>query len=91
MWRWINSQFAAMEAMSDFDAAYFNQSGDNVKKLIEEAIPVALLTLRFVAPMEEVLVRVDTGSPLPLRVREQLIDVTWARISNQLSDVYGIN
>ncbi len=61
MWRWINAQFNAMEATPDFDSIYFNQSGRNVKKLIEEVIPVGYLGLRFVAPMQDVFIRCLTG------------------------------
>jgi len=62
MWRWINAQLAAMEAAPDFDSAYFKQSGQNIKKLIEEAIPIASFGLRFVRPMDEVFIKCLTGN-----------------------------
>ncbi len=44
---WINEKLAEMETISDFNIIYFERNGENVKKLIEEAMPLASLGLYF--------------------------------------------
>jgi hypothetical protein len=57
MHRWINSILARMEREPDFDTIYFERKGLNVKKLIEEAIPVTYLGLHLVRMAEDVFVQ----------------------------------
>lgn len=54
--RWINSVLARMYEDPDFDAIYFERTG-NVKKLIEEAIPLTYLGLQLVRMAEDVFIQ----------------------------------
>lgn len=54
--RWINVQLRRMEERSNFDEIYFERKGKNVKRLIEEAIPISRLALRFSRPGNEAYV-----------------------------------
>jgi len=53
---WINSVFARMDKEPDFDEIYFERTG-NVKKLIEEAIPLTYLGLHLVRIAEDVFLQ----------------------------------
>jgi hypothetical protein len=57
LWRWINEKLSQMRAVDEFDVIYFERKDSNVKRLIEEAIPVACLGLHFVRPAEEVYIQ----------------------------------
>jgi hypothetical protein len=48
--KWINEKFTEMQTYPDFDTIYFERRGTNVKKLIEEAMPLASLALYFFRP-----------------------------------------
>jgi hypothetical protein len=54
--QWINSVLARMNEDPDFDAIYFERTG-NVKKLIEEAIPLTYLGLQLVRMAEDVFIQ----------------------------------
>lgn len=54
--RWINEKLRQMEERSNFDEVYFERKGENVKRLIEEAIPISRLALRFSRPGNETYV-----------------------------------
>ena len=54
--RWINEQFREMESGSNFDEVYWERKGTNVKRLIEEAVPISRLALRFSTPGNEAYV-----------------------------------
>jgi hypothetical protein len=43
--RWINEKFAAIRAGGRFDEQYFERTGLNVKRLIEEVVPLSRLGL----------------------------------------------
>ena len=60
--RWINSVLARMDNDPEFDAIYFERTG-NVKKLIEEAIPLTYLGLHLVRIMEDVFLQFFTNQP----------------------------
>lgn len=61
MHRWINSVFARMDKEPDFDKIYFERTG-NVKKLIEEAVPLTYLGLHFVRIAEDVFLQFYTDN-----------------------------
>jgi hypothetical protein len=48
--RWINQKFEALRAGGRFDEQYFERTGLNVKKLIEEAVPLSRLGLYLWMP-----------------------------------------
>jgi hypothetical protein len=60
--RWINSVLRSMENTENFDKLYFEQKGENVKKLIEEAVPVSRLALLLSTPANDVYVTCLTGN-----------------------------
>lgn len=60
--RWINQTLAEMEKESDFDRSYFERKGTNVKKLIEEAVPIACLGLYFYRPPDDVYLKCFAGN-----------------------------
>src|SRR5689334_17112549 len=62
MCRWINQTLTNMESESDFDRLYFERKGLNVKKFIEEAIPIACLGLHFYRPPDDVHVKCLAGN-----------------------------
>ena len=60
--RWINAQFRQMEGTGNLSAIYAEQKGKNVKRLIEEAVPLSRLALRFSRPGDEVFVTLPPES-----------------------------
>jgi hypothetical protein len=54
--RWINEKFEALKSGGRFDEQYFERLGLNVKKLIEEAVPLSRLGLFLWSPGREVYV-----------------------------------
>lgn len=62
--RWINAKMAEMYSLPDFDTIYLERSKQNlnVKKLIEEAIPISCLGLQFSSPWNNVYVKCLTGN-----------------------------
>lgn len=54
--RWINEQLRVMESKSNFNEIYWEQKGRNVKRLLEEAIPISRLALHFSKPGDEAYV-----------------------------------
>jgi hypothetical protein len=62
MCRWINQTLTKMEKESDFDRSYFERKGLNVKRLIEEAIPIACLGLHFYRPPDDVYLKCFAGN-----------------------------
>lgn len=52
--KWINEKLVEMETFSDFDTIYFERKGKNIKRLIEEAMPLAALGLYFFKPAYDV-------------------------------------
>ncbi len=62
-YRWINSVLAQMEKEQNFDEMYFERTG-NIKKLIEEAIPLTYLGLHLVRIADDVFLQFYTdGRP----------------------------
>jgi hypothetical protein len=53
---WINSKLRDLEECNDFEERYFERRGQNIKKLLEEAIPVARLGLYFWRPWRDISV-----------------------------------
>lgn len=62
MHRWINSVLARMDTEPDFDEIYFERTG-NVKKLVEEAIPLTYLGLHLIRIAEDVFLQFFTNKP----------------------------
>lgn len=62
MCRWINEKLADMEKQPDFDTLYFERKGTNVKKFIEEAIPIAALGLYLYRPADNVTINCLAGN-----------------------------
>lgn len=60
--QWINEKLAELEHSGNFDLLYFERKGKNVKKLIEEAIPVSRLALQLSTPGSEVYVTCHAGN-----------------------------
>lgn len=62
--RWINDKMAEMYSLPDFDTIYLEREkrNRNVKKLIEEAIPISCLGLQFFSPWNNVYVKCLTGN-----------------------------
>jgi hypothetical protein len=61
-----------MEQDADFNTIYFERKGTNVKRFLEEAIPVACLGLHFFKPFHDVFVQCLVGNgpfDATLRVR----------------------
>ena len=54
---WVNEKFRALETSDHFERQYFERIGENVKRFIEEAIPVSRLGLHLSTPGREVFVR----------------------------------
>ena len=72
--RWINQKLEDMRATGNFDELYFERSDptSNVKKLIEEAIPLSRLGLFLSTPGSEVYLTcyADNGN------RDALVEIT---------------
>jgi hypothetical protein len=60
--KWINEKLSEMETHPDFETIYFERQGTNVKKLIEEAMPLACLGLYFFRPADDVYLRCLAGN-----------------------------
>jgi hypothetical protein len=59
---WINSKLRDLEERTDFEERYFERRGQNIKKLLEEAIPVARLGLYFWRPWRDISVACLAGN-----------------------------
>lgn len=59
---WIDAQLALFEKENDFEAHYFERQGENVKKFIEEAIPVSRLGLHLYHERQPIYVQCLTGN-----------------------------
>lgn len=59
--QWVNSKLYDLEKRPAFYELYFERRGQNVKKLLEEAIPVAHLGLHFWRPWRDVSVTCLAG------------------------------
>ncbi len=61
---WLNDKLAELEKLPNFDELYFERKkeGENVKALIEEAIPVSCLALYFLKLRGDVMVICLTGN-----------------------------
>ena len=53
---WINSKLHDLEQVDNFEERYFERKGENIKKLLEEAVPVARLGLYFWRPWRDISV-----------------------------------
>ena len=62
LWLWINAKLKEMEAKEDFDTIYFERKGENVKKLLEEAVPVAFLGLYLFRMADDVYIQCKAGN-----------------------------
>jgi hypothetical protein len=51
---WINSKLRDLEQADDFEEVYFERRGQNIKKLLEEAIPTSRLGLYLWRPWREI-------------------------------------
>jgi hypothetical protein len=60
--QWINHKFQEMRRLGNFDKLYFERKGKNVKKLIEEAVPLSRLALHLSTPGSEVYVTLFSGN-----------------------------
>ena len=63
--RWINEKLSEMQELPDFETIYFERKtaiSVNVKKFLEEAIPVACLGLHFYRPEDSVRIKCFAGS-----------------------------
>jgi len=60
--KWINSKLRALEPLPDFEKLYFERSEKNIKKLLEEAVPIAKLGLYFWGPWLDISVRCLAGN-----------------------------
>lgn len=60
--QWINEKLNELKRSGRFDELYFERKGRNVKKLIEEAIPVSRLALQLSTPGSEVYVTCYVGN-----------------------------
>lgn len=61
--RWINQKLYDLEQEPDFERLYFERTGANWKKLLEEAIPVSHLGLYLYREWHEVFVQCFTNNP----------------------------
>lgn len=59
---WINEKCAEMQSLPDFETIYFERQGMNIKKLIEEAMPLANLGLYFFRPANDVYLKCLAGN-----------------------------
>jgi hypothetical protein len=60
--KWINEKCAEMQTFPDFETIYFERQGANVKKLIEEAMPLASVGLYFFRPANDVHLKCLAGN-----------------------------
>jgi hypothetical protein len=61
--RWINQTLRTAEHEADFNKLYFERTGENWKKLLEEAIPVSRLGLYLCHEWHDVFVQCTTDNP----------------------------
>lgn len=61
--KWINEKCAEMQTFPEWETIYFERQGTNVKKLIEEAMPLACLGLYFFRPGNDVYLRCLAENP----------------------------
>lgn len=59
---WINVKLKEMDETGNFDTIYFERKGENLKKLIEEAIPVAYLGLHYFRIADDVYIQCNSGN-----------------------------
>ena len=59
--KWLNDKCAEMQTLPDFETIYFERQGANIKKLIEEAMPLASLGLYFYRPSNDVYLKCLTN------------------------------
>jgi hypothetical protein len=62
MCTWINDTLAKMEKTEGFDTIYFERKGTNVKKFLEEAMPIACLGLHLFKPAHDVHIQCLAGN-----------------------------
>jgi hypothetical protein len=60
--RWINSILGWLESREDFEKVYFERKEKNVKKLLEEAVPISRLALLLSTPANDVYVTCCAGN-----------------------------
>lgn len=98
LYRWVNAKLAEMYSLPDFDTIYLERKvkNKNVKKLIEEAIPIACLGLYFLNPWNNVYIRCLTGnqrydaeleikgfSPLEIKIEATTIETDETTLRRQ--------
>jgi hypothetical protein len=59
---WINNELRNLEKVPDFEERYFERRGQNIKKLLEEAVPVTRVGLYFWRLWRDVSVTCLTGN-----------------------------
>jgi hypothetical protein len=53
---WINGTLRGLETDPDFEERYCERKGKSIKKLLEDAVPIARLGLRLWRPWHDLLV-----------------------------------
>lgn len=67
---WINEKLVQMEQQEGFATIYLERKGENIKKLIEEAMPTACLGLYFFRPADNVYIQCLAGNqPFDAKLR----------------------
>jgi hypothetical protein len=59
---WINGTLRGLETDPDFEERYWERKGKIIKKLLEDAVPVARLGLHLWCPWHDVLVTCRAGN-----------------------------
>lgn len=59
---WVNRKLRDLEQVPDFEERYFERRGQHIKKLLEEAVPIAKLGLYFWRPWRDISVICLAGS-----------------------------
>jgi hypothetical protein len=70
--RWINAKLQQLQDGGSFDEQYFERIGLNVKKLVEEAIPLSRLGLYLSTPASEVYITCFADN----RNHDALVEIT---------------
>lgn len=59
---WLQKKFEQMKLTGNFSQIYYERKGLNVKKLIEEAVPLSKLSLYLTTPFQIVSLNLKTGN-----------------------------
>jgi hypothetical protein len=72
---WINQKLQELQTTPEFYVAYFERKGMNIKRFIEEAVPVAYLGLHFWRTWREIMITCLAGN----EPHDAVIDIRGAR------------